>query len=224
MSAVVQVITLGSGQVRTWEQPRASWRPVLEGQGAWSGNGRILIVREEPGTFFLPVKPQARDDPPTPTRVLLLDTNAPGGRPPSGQVVVLHTPAGRSAPGALFLTPDSTQLIGPVQADRPKDGGSAGELAVYSARTGALLHSQAAWRWPGGFTSPGRGSFPRQQVAWSNVTGSQLIVLQPRNQLNVLGVLSSGSFAGMGSAMLPGSAAGYRELQYALRIGSQMTW
>lgn len=71
---------------------------------------------------------------------------------------------------------------------------------------------------------PGRGGFPRQQVAWSNVTGSQLIVLQPRGELNVLGVLSNGSFAGMGDAMLPGSAAGYRELQYALRIGSQMTW
>jgi hypothetical protein len=61
-------------------------------------------------------------------------------------------------------------------------------------------------------------------VAWSNVTGSQLIVLQPRNKLNVLGVLSNGSFAGMGGAMLPGSAAGYRELQYALRSGFQMTW
>jgi hypothetical protein len=61
-------------------------------------------------------------------------------------------------------------------------------------------------------------------VAWSNVTGSQLIVLQPRNKLNVLGVLSNGSFAGMGGAMLPGSAAGYRELQDALRSGFQMTW
>jgi hypothetical protein len=40
----------------------------------------------------------------------------------------------------------------------------------------------------------------------------------------VLGVLSNGSFAGMGGAMLPGSAAGYRELQDALRSGFQMTW
>lgn len=223
-SAVVQVITLGSGQVRTWEQPRASWRPSLEGQGAWTGNGRTLMVGEEPGTFFLPVEPAKRDQPPPPIRVLLLHTNAPGGEPPSGQVVALHAPAGRSAPGAVFLTPDGTQLIGSVQADRLKDGGSAGELAVYSARTGALLDTLAAWRWPGGAPPPGRGGFPRQQVAWSNVTGGQLIVLQPRSHLNVLGVLSNGSFAGMGSAMLPGSAAGYRELQYALRIGSQMTW
>jgi len=28
----------------------------------------------------------------------------------------------------------------------------------------------------------------------------------------------------MGSAMLPGSAAGYQELQYALRVAPQMTW
>lgn len=63
------------------------------------------------------------------------------------------------------------------------------------------------------------GGFPKQEVTWSNVTGSQLIVLQPRHELNVLGVLSDGSFAGIGSAMLPGSAAGYGELQYALRIG-----
>lgn len=182
------------------------------------------MVGEEPGTSLLPVKPQARDHPPAPTRVLLLDTNAPGGRPPSGQVLVLHAPAGRSAPGTVFFTPEGTQLIGPVQTGRLKDGGSAGELAVYSARTGALLHTLAAWRWPGGFSWPGRGGFPRQQVAWSSVSGSQLIVLQPRGELNVLGVLSNGSFAGMGGAMLPGSAAGYRELQDALRSGSQMTW
>jgi hypothetical protein len=223
-SAVVQVVTLGSGQVRTWEQPRASWRPSLAGQGAWTGNGRTLMVGEEPGTFFLPVGPLTRHPRPTPARVLLLDTNAPGGRRPSGQVLVLHTPPGRSAPGVVFLTPDGTRLIGPIQTDRPKGGGSAGELAVYSARTGALLGTRAAWRWPDGTSPPGRGGSPRQQVAWSNVTGSQLIVLQPRGELNVLGVLSNGSFAGMGGAMLPGSAAGYQELQYALRIGSQMTW
>jgi hypothetical protein len=221
-SAVVQVITLGSGQVRTWAQPRASWHPSLAGKGAWSGNGRTLLVGEEPGTFFLPVGPVTRHPIPT-SRVLLLNTNAPGAGPPSGQVLVLHAPAGKLAPTAVFLAPDGVTLIGTVPADRP-GASSAGALAVYSARTGSLLRTLAAWQWPGVSIPPGRGSFPRPQVAWSNVTGSQLIVLQPRSKLNVLGVLSNGSFAGMGGAMLPGSAAGYRELQYALRIGSQMTW
>jgi hypothetical protein len=222
-SAVVQVVTLGSGQVRTWEQPRASWRPSLAGKGAWSRNGRTLMVGEAPGTFLLPVGPVTRHPTPTSTRVLLLDTNAPGGGPPAGQVVVLHAPAGRLAPTPVFLTPDGAALIGTVQGDQ-RGASNVGELAVYSARTGALLRTLAPWRWPGRSSPPGRGGFPRPQVAWSNVSGSQLIVLQPRDQLNVLGVLSNGSFADMGGAMLPGAAAGYRELQYALRSSSQMTW
>ncbi len=61
-------------------------------------------------------------------------------------------------------------------------------------------------------------------MAWSDFTGHRLIVLQPRKELNVLGVLTGRSFAGMGTAMLPASAAGYQELQYALRIAPQMTW
>ena len=222
---VVQVVTLGSGQVRTWEQPRAAWRPVLAGRGAWSGNGRTLMVGEEPGAFLLPARAARRQyQPPAATTVKLLDTAAQGSGLASSPVRTLHAPAGRSAPGAVFLTPDGTRLIGSVETDHLKDGGSAGELAVYSARTSALLHTLAAWQWPGGTSPPGRGGSPRQQVAWSNVSGGQLIVLQPRDQLNVLGVLSNGSFAGMGGAMLPGSAAGYRELQYALRSSSQMTW
>ena len=95
---------------------------------------------------------------------------------------------------------------------------------MYSARTGALLRTLAAWRWPAGSHPARAGRVSEAEVAWSNRHGSQLIVLQPRHELNVLGVLSHGSFAGMGGAMLPGSAAGYRELQYALRSGSQMTW
>ena len=221
-SAVVQVITLGSGQVRTWAQPRASWHPSLARQGAWSGNGRTLLVGEEPGTFFLPVGP-VEVHPMRTSRVLLLDTNAPGGGPPAGQVLVLHAPAGKLAPTTVFLAPDGVTLIGTVPTDQP-GASSAGALAVYSARTGSLLRTLAAWQWPRVSIPPGRGGFPRPQVAWSNVSGGQLIVLQPRNQLNVLGVLSHGSFAGRGGAMLPGSAAGYRELQNALRSGSQLTW
>jgi hypothetical protein len=221
---IVQVITLGSGQVRTWEQSRAAWRPVLEGKGAWSGNGRTLMVGEEPGTFLLPTRPARRQyQPPMSTTVKLLDTAARGSGLASSPARTLHAPAGRSAPRAVFLTPDGVTLIGTVPTDQP-GGASAGALAVYSARTGSLLRTLAAWQWPRVSIPPERGGFPRPQVAWSNVSGSQLIVLQPRNQLNVLGVLSNGSFAGMGAAMLPGSAAGYRELQYALRSSSQMTW
>jgi hypothetical protein len=110
--------------------------------------------------------------------MLLLDTAMRGGRLASRAVLVLHAPPARSAPALLFLTPDGTQLIGSVQTTA-LTGPTAGELAVYSARTGALLQTLAAWWWPGGTSPAGRGGFPRQQVAWSNVSGGQLIVLSP---------------------------------------------
>jgi hypothetical protein len=222
-TAVVQVVTLGTGQARSWQHSRVSWSPSIAGEGVWTANGHTLAVREQPYPPLRRAWPAAPYQPPTSIGMLLLDTALRGGRLASGAVLVLHAPAARSAPAPLFLTPDGTQLIGSVQSTSLR-GPMTGELAVYSARTGALLRTLAPWRWPGGSSPPGRGGFPRQQVAWSNVSGNQLIVLQPRSELNVLGVLSNGSFAGMGGAMLPGSAAGYRELQYALRIGSQMTW
>jgi hypothetical protein len=222
-TAVVQVVTLGTGQARSWQQPRVSWSPSIAGEGVWTANGRTLAVREQPYPPLGRARSVTQYQPPTSMSMLLLDTAMRGGRLASRAVLVLHAPPARSAPALLFLTPDGTQLIGSVQTTG-LTGPTAGELAVYSARTGALLHTLAAWRWPGGTSPPGRGGFPRPQVAWSSVSGGQLIVLQPRNQLNVLGVLSNGSFAGMGAAMLPGSAAGYRELQYALRSSSQMTW
>jgi hypothetical protein len=224
-SAVVQVITLGTGRFRTWAQPRASLRPLVEGQGAWSGNGRTLVVADQPSLFSRPAGPVTRYHPPTSARVLLLDTARPGsGLQAASRVLVLHAPAGRLAPGPVFLTPDGAQLVGAVRTD-PFSGNPAGELAVYSARDAALLHTRAPWRWaPSGASHAGRGGSLRQTLAWSNSTGSQLIVLQPRKERNVLGVVTGQSFAETGSAMLPGSAACYRELQYVLRTGTQMTW
>lgn len=96
-------------------------------------------------------------------------------------------------------------------------------LAVYSARTGALLHTLApwVWHWP---SPPGRGGYPTQTVVWSNRTGSQLIMLQPRHDLNILGALTATTFTPSASKLLPQRPAGYRELQYALRTSSQTTW
>lgn len=219
---VVQVITLATGQARMWTQPRARWRPLIEGQGAWTADGRTLAVAQLPGETSGPGGP-ASGQAPAVTRIDLLDTAGPGSSLASARTLVLHAPPGRSRPNLLFSTPDGAQLISPVQARLPH-GGAAGELAVYSARSGRLLRTMAPWHWPGGPPPPGRGGSPLQTVAWSDFTGHRLIVLQPHGGLNVLGVVTDGSFAGMGSALLPGSAAGYQELQYALRIALQMTW
>ena len=94
---------------------------------------------------------------------------------------------------------------------------------MYSARTGALLSPVApwAWRWP---SPPGRGGNPDQTVAWSDRTGSQLIILQPRGDLNILAAVAGNTVTQAGAKVLPLQPSGYQELQYALRIAPQMAW
>jgi hypothetical protein len=70
---------------------------------------------------------------------------------------------------------------------------------------------------------PAHGGFPKEQVVWSNPSGSQLIVLHPVDDLNILGSLTDGTFGTTG-APLPRQAAGYQELQNALRTGTQLVW
>ena len=222
-TAAVQVITLATGQVRQWAMPRAPWTPVLNGQGAWTADGRTLVLQQRVIPGALSSAALRRYHPPAITRVRLLNTAAPGSSLASGTLLVLHPPAGESAPVQPVITPDGTKLI--TTAGKEPFGPHAtwtGELAVYSARTGALLHTLAPWAWPS-TTPPGRGGYPKQTLAWSNRTGSQLIILQPRDQLNRLGVWTANTFTQARSKLLP-HPPGYQELQYALRIAAQMTW
>jgi hypothetical protein len=158
--------------------------------------------------------------------VRLLDITARGTSLAASKLLVLRPPAGESAPAQPFLTPDGTTLIGPVGSKRfpeTRNHPSTGQLAAYSARTGALLRTLApwVWRWP---SPPGRGGNPNQTIAWSNRSGSQLIILQPREDLNILGTLTRNTFTQTASKLLPQQPPGYQELQYALRIAPQMTW
>lgn len=222
-TATMQVITLATGQVRQWVLPHSPWVPQLTGQGVWTADGRTLVFQQQ---IIPPLRLLRHYRPPATTQVRLLDTAAPGtSLAAASRPLVLHPPAGEPAPAQPFLTPDGSKLISPVgprqfgRGNRP----STGELAVYSARTGALLHTLASWvwRWP---SPPGRGGNPNPTVAWSDRTGTQLIVLQPRDDLNILGVLTGNTFTQAGSNLLPRKPAGYQQLQYALRIAPQMTW
>lgn len=100
---------------------------------------------------------------------------------------------------------------------------SRGELSVYSARTGALLQRLAPWEWNNADRRGGPGGFPSETIAWSNPSGSQLILLHPQHERNVLGVLTGGSFRTAG-ALLPSQPAGYQELEYALRTAAYLAW
>lgn len=221
-TATMQVITLSTGRARRWTAPGAAWTPLLNGAGAWSADGRTLAFQQR----VAPPAQSLRAYPAPGTIPLrLLDTARPGTSLTAGQLVLLRSPAGQSAPVAPVLTPDGSAVICSVISLQAKPAVShwTGELAAYSAHTGALLRTAAAWvwRWP---SPPGRGGWPIQTLAWSTRSGGQLIVLQPRNDLNILGVISAGRFRPAGGQLLRQQPAGRRELQYALRTSSQLAW
>jgi hypothetical protein len=222
--AEVAVVSLGSGQVRRWVSPGVSWTPQLSYRGAWTSDGRTLALQEWP----VPRNPARQAlrgyRLPTVTSVNLIDTLAPGATLAAGQSLMLRPPAGESAPSDVFITPDGTKLIGDTgKSDfAPTRGPWTGELSVYSARNGALLQRLAPWIWNGMDSRPGHGGSPSELVAWSNPSGSRLVLLHPVDDLNILGVLTGRRFS-PASAPLP-RASGYQELEYALRTASQMVW
>ena len=81
----------------------------------------------------------------------------------------------------MFITPDGTKLIGGTGKSgfAPAARAWTGELSVYSARTGALLQRLAPWKWNDADRRAGHGGFPRETIAWSNLSGSRLILLHP---------------------------------------------
>ena len=222
--AQVAVVSLGSGQARRWITPRGvSWTPQLNNRGAWTADGRILALQEWDTIRNPSRQAELHWHPPTTTQVSLIDTLAPA---PTLAVhsLVLRPPAGESPPADVFLTPDGAKLIGDTgNLDfAPARGPWTGELSVYSARTGALLQQLARWKWNSTDHRPGHGGTPRELIAWSSYSGSQLVLLHPAGELNVLGVLAGHRFS-PASAPLP-LASAYQELEYALRTASQVAW
>ena len=222
--AEVAVVSVGSGRVRRWVSPRVSWTPQLNYQGAWTADGRTLVLQRWDVIRNPSRQAVLRWHPPATTQVELIDTLAPGGTLGAGRLLVLHPPAGESAPADVFITPDGTKLIGGTGKSGfpPTRGPWTGELSVYAARTGTLLQRLAPWKWNGLDHRPGHGGFPKELIAWSTTSGSRLILLHPVDNLNILGVATSRGFRATG-APLP-RAAGYQELEYALRTAGQVAW
>jgi hypothetical protein len=180
--AVVQVITLATGQLRQWVSPSPAPTPVLTGLGAWTSDGRVLAVGQmliEPGGVIRS----------GPTQMRLLDTAAPGTNLAAGRPVTLHGAQGFSS----FLTPDGTKLISGYggRPGRLSATTAAGALGVYSARTGALLRVVARWQVHGRGFQLGRA---RQMVAWSDFSGGRLIIEMPRGKLGEAGFLTGDKF------------------------------
>lgn len=229
-AALLRVITLATGQTRDWQWPPASWTPLIQGQGAWTADGRTLVLQQWNVVRGAASRPPSGGTAATATTVWLVDTSAPGGGTPAGPPLTLHAPAGLTAPGPPFLTPDGSALVAATGTTaRPllPRGPARGEFAVYSARTGALVRTLAPWTWSQ--ARPGAGSrFPAPAVAWSDPSGSELLVVLPWDGLNRLAVLTGGRVVLAGGGLLPGSPGARAALQDALQgvsaVPPHMTW
>ena len=127
-AALVRVVTLATGEVRQWRWPHASWTPLLWGQGAWTADGRTLVLQEWPVGRGTNGKATA----PSTTSTRLLDTRGAGSTSRAAdKLVVLHAPAGLYAPWQPFITPDGNELIATVSTGfRGLNTSSAGKFAV----------------------------------------------------------------------------------------------
>jgi len=229
-TAIVRVITLATGQVREWRWPHASWTPLIRGQGSWTASGRTLAIQQWYVARGAAAKPPASGAPAGTTLVRLVDTATPPSAAMPGQLLTLRAPAGLSAPWGIFITPDGGALVATMGTDAVSAvsaGRATGEFAVYSARTGALKSTLGRWTWTKGLPRAGDG-IPAPAVAWSDLSGSRLLVIQPRDGVNRLGVLTGGRVVLTGNDLLPRQPEAYARLQAALPyiagVPSHMTW
>jgi hypothetical protein len=229
--AVLRVFPLGSGVAQGWLWPRVPWTPLIQGQGTWTADGRTLVLQQWAVSRSVDGKPPASGTPPGTTAVRIIDTSASAVAAGMGRLLTLRGPAGLSAPWQPFITPDGSKLIATTgtgsRALLAGGGEAAGEFAVYSTRDGALIRIQARWTWSQ--SRPARGpQGPMPAVAWSDPSGSKLLVILPHDGVNRLAVLTGSSVALTGGDLLPGPPGAYAALQSALLgvtgIPSAMTW
>jgi hypothetical protein len=205
--AVVQVITLATGQLHQWVSPKPAATPVLTGIGAWTADGRTLVLGQE-------VIARNGIISTIPARVRLLDTAAPGTD--LGTASKLITLRGAGLISWPFTTPDGTSLIS--ETGRPfkfSQTTASGALGVFSPRTGALLRTEARWHRHLGQNDRIGAGFT-QAVLWSNFSGSRLVVETPHGNANGIGFLSGGRFT-----PLPHAAQG--PLLFAVNAGGFQT-
>jgi len=222
-TARAQVVTLATGQVRQWQWPHAAWKPLLQAQGAWTADDRTVVVQEQ--FIRRVIGKTTRPAPPVSTTSIWLLNNAVPGS--SATRLLLRAPAGLSGPAENFITPDGTKfasLVAQPFAGR-MSGRFQGAYVMYSARTGKLVSTIWHWTWTGSRFSR---TFANPAIAWSDTSGSRLVVLWPFMHANRLAVLIDGTVALGGNHLFPRNHHAYAELQNSMQhaFGNQsaMTW
>jgi hypothetical protein len=131
--AQVAVVSLGSGRVRRWVSPRVSWTPQLSYHGAWTADGRTLVLQQWDVIRNPSRQAVLHWHPPVTTQVELIDTLAPSRTLAAGRLLALRPPTGESTPADVFITSDGTKLIGGTaratfRRERTVDRGTVGVL------------------------------------------------------------------------------------------------
>jgi len=180
----VQVVTLGTGTVRSWAWHGrgniGNWKPM--GQVlSWSADGRYLSFQQWGGRLGETM------------RVRVLDTTAPGTSLTAKAIVAFPYSSGTLATMNTFLTPDGTKIVAATSFYPPHHTGPGGyvQITEYSASTGKpVLHEDR-------FSA----SIGWQNVLWSSPDGSALVLSDPRGakdqyggRSNILGVLVNNKF------------------------------
>jgi hypothetical protein len=110
-----------------------------------------------------------------------------------------------------MLTPNGAELIAPIETGKLPHPWH-GDIATFSARTGALIDIQGHWT---ASAHEVRAWNTLQKLAWTNWSGSKLIEVQPKGSAQVPGELSGGVFTRT-SPLLPRQVAGCQTLRRAL--------
>ncbi len=228
-TAFVRIFTLPTGRSWQLQWPDPVWTPLLRGEGAWTADGRTLVMQQWNVARGPSAPPQLKIGGRNATAVWLINVAAASAS--IRELVFLKAPAGLSAPpGSPFITPDGSELIAVLGTGaRPlfSGGASRGEFVVYSVRSGVIIRILAPWTW--NQMRPAEGNrLPEPAVAWSDPVGAELLVLLPHDGVNRLAVLAGGQVVLAGGGLLPAGAAAYASLQGALpdvaAVPPHMAW
>jgi hypothetical protein len=182
----LQIITLSTGDIRTWTWPGHGWIGNWKPFGqifSWSADGRYLAFQVWGGRYN------------ETAHVRILDTAAPGTSVTAARNILTFA----QRPGILtfsafntLLTADGTKIV-TTTTFSPRQRSRIGyvEITEFSVRTGKPVLSQDRFS----------ASLGYQEVLWASPDGRALVISDPRGRkdsyggrANVLGVLAGNKF------------------------------
>jgi hypothetical protein len=186
----IQVITLATGSQREWVWPGSGWLGNFKPIGvplSWTADGRMLEFQQWTGNNV---------------QVRVLDTTTTGRSLRSSRLVVRSF----SRNGVFILsanntiiTPDGTKVVASTERFTARIPTTELRITEFSVSTGKPVRLLDPWQFSGS------GAVSRQDVLWTNSSGSTLIVESPpgkdpaghivRHGIRpVAGVLTGGQF------------------------------